>query len=60
MALQTNKVKDALKIFDVIQTVDRVSLVDEISKQLINVAIKTKKFFIQVNIGDESQNQAYL
>lgn len=54
--LQTNKVKDALKIFDVIQTVDRASLVDEISKQLIKLTvIKTKKFFIQVNIGDESQ-----
>ena len=54
--LQTNKVKDALKIFDVIQTVDRTSLVDEISKQLIKLTvIKTKKFFIQVNIGDERQ-----
>ena len=54
--LQTNKVKDALKIFDVIQTIDRASLVDEISKQLIKMSvIKTKKFFIQVNIGDESQ-----
>lgn len=54
--LQTNKVKDALKIFDAIQTIDRVSLVDEISKQFIKLtAIKTKKFFIQVNIGDESQ-----
>lgn len=54
--LQTNKVKDALKIFDAIQTIDRVSLVDEISKQLIKLTtIKTKKFFIQVNIGDESQ-----
>tara|TARA_B100000989_G_scaffold280361_1_gene243733 strand:+ start:3546 stop:4115 length:570 start_codon:yes stop_codon:yes gene_type:complete len=54
--LQTNKVKDALKIFDVIQTIDRASLVDEISKQLIKLTpIKAKKFFIQVNIGDESQ-----
>ncbi len=54
--LQTNKVKDALKIFDAIQTIDRVSLVDEISKQLMKLTtIKTKKFFIQVNIGDESQ-----
>ncbi len=54
--LQTNKAKDALKIFDVIQTIDRYSLVDEISKQLIKLpSIKTKKFFIQVNIGHEEQ-----
>ena len=30
--LQTNKVKDALKLFDTIQTIDREKLVDEISK----------------------------
>ena len=54
--LQTNKVKIALKIFDVIQTIDRISLVDEIAKQLVKLSpIKTKKFYIQVNIGDEEQ-----
>lgn len=54
--LQSNKVKIALKIFDVIQTIDRHSLIDEISKQLVKSPdIKTKNFFIQVNIGGEKQ-----
>ena len=54
--LQSNKAKSALKIFDIIQSIDRRSLIDEISKQLgKSMNIKTKKFFIQVNIGDEKQ-----
>ena len=54
--LQTNKVKTALKLFNVIQTLDRQSLVDEIVKQRKSLKeIKTKEFFIQINIGDERQ-----
>ena len=54
--LQSNKVKNALKIFDVIQSIDRFSLVDEISKQKNKLpSAKTKNFFIQVNIGEEVQ-----
>ena len=54
--LQSNKAKNALEIFDVIQTIDRYSIIDEISKQLLKLpSIKTKRFFIQVNIGDEKQ-----
>jgi pyridoxal phosphate enzyme (YggS family) len=54
--LQTNKVKDALKIFNVIQSLDRIKLVDEILKfKDINDSIKTNRFFIQINIGEEDQ-----
>ena len=54
--LQTNKVKDALKIFDTIQTVDRYKLVEEINKELEkSKPYRTKEFFIQINIGDEIQ-----
>jgi len=54
--LQTNKVKQALKIFNTIQTLDRAKLIDEVSKCLIsNKTFKTKKFYIQVNIGEEEQ-----
>lgn len=54
--LQTNKVKQALKIFDVIQTIDRIGLIDEISSKLNTLStIKTKEFYIQVNIGNETQ-----
>lgn len=49
--LQTNKVKEALELFDVIQTVDRPRLVDELAKH----DLSGKRFFIQVNIGEESQ-----
>jgi PLP dependent protein len=52
--LQTNKVKQALKTFDVIQSVDREKLVKEISKNLSGLA-RTKSFYIQVNIGEEGQ-----
>tara|TARA_B100000282_G_C31631615_1_gene444148 strand:+ start:217 stop:849 length:633 start_codon:yes stop_codon:yes gene_type:complete len=54
--LQTNKVKLALSLFDTIQTIDRPKLIKEISKQLkSNNIFKTKNYFIQVNVGDESQ-----
>lgn len=54
--LQTNKVKEALHLFNTIQSVDREKLVDEISK-FINKKdeIKTKSFYIQINIGSEDQ-----
>jgi pyridoxal phosphate enzyme (YggS family) len=52
--LQTNKVKQAIKIFDYIHSVDSEKLakkiVDEEDKQG-----KKIKIFIQVNIGDEDQ-----
>ena len=55
--LQSNKVKLALSLFDTIQTLDREKLVLEIAKQIKNNMdrILTKKFLIQVNIGEEKQ-----
>ena len=54
--LQTNKVKLALSIFNTIQSIDRPKLVKEISKQIDSSdKIKTKNYYIQVNIGEESQ-----
>lgn len=53
--LQTNKVKIAIKIFDTIQTIDRIPLVDEVSKYLNKETSITKEFYIQVNIGYENQ-----
>ena len=49
--LQTNKVKNAIKIFDLFQTLDREKLANEFSKHA--ESIKNKVFFIQVNIGKE-------
>ena len=52
--LQTNKVKQALKLFDIIETLDREKLAKEI-KNNINDNIKTKSFYIQINTGEELQ-----
>ena len=54
--LQTNKVKEALTLFDTIQTIDRKKLVDEIIKVSSKLKIvKTKNYYIQINIGSENQ-----
>ena len=53
--LQTNKVKDALFLFDVIHTIDRESLVDALVKQRGADSLRTKEFFAQVNTGEEPQ-----
>lgn len=55
--LQTNKVKQALSLFDTIQSIDRLKLVHEIVKQIntSDTTHRTKSFFIQVNIGEEEQ-----
>ena len=54
--LQSNKTKIALKLFDTIQSIDRKSIVDQISKIIDKKEkIKTHEYFIQVNIGNEEQ-----
>ena len=53
--LQTNKIKVALGLFDTIQSIDRSKLIDLISIQLKEKAVKTKNFFLQINIGNEEQ-----
>ena len=52
--LQTNKVKQALKFFSIIETLDREKLAKEISKN-INETNKTNSFYIQINTGNENQ-----
>ena len=56
--LQTNKVKKAIDIFDVFQTLDRKKLADEFSKHIIK--LKNKKFFIQINTGKEKNKSGIL
>jgi len=56
--LQTNKVKEALKLFNVFHTLDREKLLKEFSKypeKIIN-----KSFFIQVNTGKEKTKSGVL
>ena len=52
--LQNNKVKDAVKLFDYIHSVDNQKLADNLSKHQKNLN-KNLKYFIQVNIGNEIQ-----
>ncbi len=50
--LQTNKVNNALRLFDVFHTIDREKLLKELSKY--PEEIKNKSFFIQINTGKET------
>ena len=52
--LQSNKAKDAVKIFDYIHSLDNQKLADILFKTQVNEN-KNLKYFIQVNIGNESQ-----
>ena len=57
--LQTNKVKQALKLFNIIETIDREKLAREISNNLNNQS-KTKNFYIQINTGSENQKSGLI
>ena len=52
--LQTNKVKNAVKIFDYIHSVDSYKLAEKISIEQKKIN-KDLKLFIQINIGSEDQ-----
>jgi PLP dependent protein len=52
--LQSNKAADAVKLFDTIHSLDRLSLLDALAKE----AAKAGRFpsvYVQVNIGEEEQ-----
>ena len=52
--LQTNKTKQAIKLFDYVHSLDSINLANEISKQQKKIN-KKPKLFIQINIGNEQQ-----
>ena len=57
--LQTNKVKRAVEIFDLVETVDSVALGREIDKRSA-AAGKTMDVFVEVNSGREQQKAGVL
>ena len=57
--LQTNKIKQALEVFDVFQTIDRLKLAKMLAAELENNP-KDIKCFIQVNTGEEPQKAGIL
>ncbi|MDI2112174.1 YggS family pyridoxal phosphate-dependent enzyme [Commensalibacter nepenthis] len=58
-AIQTNKILDAVKIANVIETIDRVALLNPLQKAIDKTG-RCPKLFIQINIGQEPQKTGIL
>jgi pyridoxal phosphate enzyme (YggS family) len=52
--LQSNKAREAVELFDVIQSLDRESLAKEIAREIARCG-RAPRLFVQVNTGDEPQ-----
>ena len=57
--LQSNKTKEAVELFDCIQTVDRDKIAKSIAKEM-KAQEKVLKLFVQVNTGSEPQKAGIL
>ena len=58
-SLQSNKAKEAISLFDVIQTVDREKIAKTLKKEEENLQKKIS-YMIQINTGEESQKSGIL
>lgn len=52
--LQSNKAKDAVRLFDVIQTIDSVELAERVAR-FAEAEGKRQEVLVQVNVGEEEQ-----
>ena len=52
--LQSNKARDAVALFDVIETLDRPSLAEALAKEIAKQG-KQPRLLVQVNTGEEPQ-----
>ena len=57
--LQTNKVKEAVALFDVIETLDRPKLADALAREMVRQA-RRPRLFIELNTGEEAQKAGVL
>ena len=57
--LQSNKVKQAVAIFDSIHTVDRLKLAQKLSNE-VQIQGKAPEMFIQINTGEEKQKSGII
>ena len=57
--LQSNKVREAVALFDVIETVDRPKLARALAEEMARAA-KRPQLFVQVNTGEEEQKAGVL
>jgi PLP dependent protein len=53
-SLQSNKAKEAVALFDVVETVDREKIAAELSKEIARQG-RTPRLYVQVNTGSEPQ-----
>ena len=56
--LQTNKVKKAVHLFDVIQSIDSLKLIRNIDRSARDID-KVQRVYLQVNIGNEPQKYGF-
>ena len=52
--LQTNKVRDAVALFDVIETLDRPRLAEALAREAA-VGARRPRLYVQINTGEEAQ-----
>lgn len=57
--LQTNKVREAVALFDVIETLDRPKLAEKLAEEMSKQSL-TLPCFVQVNTGEEAQKAGVL
>jgi len=57
--LQTNKVKEAVALFDVIETLDRPKLAEALAREIARQA-RRPRLFVEVNTGEEPQKAGVL
>ena len=57
--LQSNKVKQAVELFDAIHTVDRLKLAQKLSNE-VQAQGKAPEMFIQINTGEEKQKSGII
>ena len=57
--LQSNKAKDAVKIFHYIHSLDNTKLAEELSKSEKKLNLQ-RKYFVQVNVGEEQQKSGII
>ena len=57
--LQSNKVKQAVSLFDAIHTLDRLKLAQKLSNE-VQLQNKAPELFIQINTGEEEQKSGVI
>jgi PLP dependent protein len=58
--LQTNKVAEAVRSFDVIETLDRPKLAEALAKELAKGESRLRRVLIEINTGEEPQKAGVL